>query len=131
MYSVSSIEKQKIKSFTDLNAWKAAHKLAIYVYESTSRLPIEERHGLTSQIRRSAVSVPSNIAEGFSRRSRKDKIQFYTFASGSLTELQSQLLLARDLKFINNNKFDKLAQESVIVQKLINGLIKSANTKNT
>jgi four helix bundle protein len=116
MYNVSSIEKGKavIKSFIDLNAWKTAHKLALDVYKVTNKFSVPEQYGLTSQIRRSAVSVPSNIAEGFSRRSRKDKIQFYTFASGSLTELQSQLILARDLKFLQIENFDKLAEESVL-----------------
>jgi four helix bundle protein len=116
MYNVSSIEKEKtvIKSFIDLTAWKAAHKLALDVYKVTNKFPAPEQYGLTSHIRRSAVSVPSNIAEGFSRRSRKDKIQFYTFASGSLTELQSQLILVRDLKFLQIENFDKLAEESVL-----------------
>jgi four helix bundle protein len=104
MYNVSSIEKEKavIKSFIDLNARKTANKLALDVYKVTNKFPAPEQYGLTSQIRRSAVSVPSNIAEGFSRRSRKDKIQFYTFAPGSLTELQGQLILARDLKIPTN-----------------------------
>lgn len=116
--------ENKIKSFTDLIAWKEAHKLVILVYAMSSSFPKEEIFGLTSQLRRSAVSVSSNIAEGFSRNSSKDKLQFYCISQGSLTELQDQLLIARDINYISSKIFNELAEESIIVNKLINGLIK-------
>jgi four helix bundle protein len=87
--------------------------------------------GLTNQIRRAAVSITSNIAEGFSRQSNKEKIQFYSTARGSLTELQNQLLIAKDIKYICANSFNKIAELTVVVSKLINGLIKFSKNLNT
>jgi len=115
---------KKIKSFTDLQAWKESHKLVLTVYQATKNFPKEELFGLTSQIRRAAVSITSNLAEGFSRNSSKEKIQFYYISKGSISELQSQLLIAKDLIYINKESFDKIAIQSVVAGKLINGLIK-------
>lgn len=119
--------RTKIESFTDLNAWREAHKLALMIYKMTKDFPKEELFALTSQIRRAVVSVASNIAEGFSRRTLPDKKQFFTTALGSLTETQSQLLLARDLGYLPKEKFTEAANQSVIVSKLVNGLIKSCS----
>ncbi len=119
-------EKRKIYSFTDLNAWKEGHKLVLKIYSVTENFPNKEIFGLTSQIRRAAVSITSNIAEGFSRISYKDKINFYSVAQGSLTELQNQLLIARDVKYLENKKFIDIAEQTVTVHKLINGLIKKS-----
>ena len=116
----------KIKSFTDLNAWKEGHALVIMVYRRTKLFPKEELYCLVAQMRRCAISVTSNIAEGFSRQTRKEKRQFYYTALGSLTELQNQLLLARDINYLPKKDFDLLAEQSIKVNKLINGLIKSA-----
>lgn len=116
----------KIVSFTDLVAWKEGHKLVLLVYNSLKDFPAYERFGLVSQIGRSVVSITSNIAEGFSRSSKKEKIQFYRIALGSLTELQNQLVIARDLGYFRADFFNKLAEQSIFVSKLINGLIKSA-----
>ena len=82
----------KIKSFTDLNAWKEGHKLVLMIYGITKQFPKEEIFGLTSQIRRCVVSITLNIAEGFSRQSYKEKVRFYSISLGSITELQNQLL---------------------------------------
>ena len=119
-------EKTKIKSFTDLNAWKEAHKLALMIYKISKCFPKEEMFGLTSQLRRCAVSICSNIAEGFSRNSYKDKVQFYSISQGSVTELQSQVLIAKDIEYLSKEDFKKLADQSIIVHKLINGLIKKS-----
>lgn len=124
-------EKIKIKSFTDLVAWKEGHKLVISIYNITKHFPKEELFGLNNQIRRAAVSITSNIAEGFSRQSNKEKIQFYSTARGSLTELQNQLLIAKDIKYISANSFNKTAELTVVVSKLINGLIKFSKNLNT
>lgn len=118
------MNKQKIKSFTDLEAWKESHKLVLMVYMTTSNFPKEEMFGLVSQLRRAAISIVSNIAEGFSRNSPKEKIQFYFTAKGSNTEIQSQLLIAKDLKYLSEEDFSGMAQQSIKVNKLINGLIK-------
>src|SRR3989344_5276169 len=93
------VRKNKIQSFTDLEAWKRGHALTLEIYKITKTFPKEELFGLTSQIRRSALSITSNIAEGFSRKSSKEKIQFYFIALGSTTELQNQLLLSRYIAF--------------------------------
>lgn len=114
-----------IKSFTDLFAWQEAHKLAVAVYESTKDFPKTEDFGITNQIRRSAVSVTSNIAEGFGRRTPADRLHFYDMSRASLAELQSQLLIARDVKYLEVQRFDMLAELSVVVHKILTGLINS------
>ncbi|MEW6408249.1 MAG: four helix bundle protein [Patescibacteria group bacterium] len=82
-------DKQKIKSFTDLNAWKEGHKLVLMVYDVTKSFPKEEQFGLSIQLRRAVISFTSNIAEGFSRNSYKEKLQFYSMALGFLTGAKS------------------------------------------
>ena len=126
MNKESGIMNNKIKSFTDLHAWQESHKLVLMIYESTKNFPKEELFGLISQIRRAVVSITSNIAEGFSRQSYKDKMHFYYMAQGSNTEVQNQLLIARDVGYINQKDFKKIANQSVIVHKLLNGLIKKS-----
>jgi four helix bundle protein len=118
----------KIQSFTDLNAWKDAHILVLHIYKTTKNFPKEEQFGLTNQIRRACVSITSNIAEGFSRNSYKEKVQFYCMALGSLTEMQNRLLIAKDLEYITINEFKILADKTVIISKLLNGLIKKSKT---
>ena len=118
----------KIKSFTDLNAWKEGHKLVLSIYKVSDDFPSKEMFGLISQMRRAAISITSNIAEGFSRNTSKDKCQFYLIAQGSLTELQNQLLISRDIGYLNNESFHEIANQTVIVNKLINGLKKIRST---
>lgn len=118
----------KIKKFTDLNAWKEGHKLVIDVYKITKEFPKEELFGLTNQLRRAVVSFTSNIAEGFSRNSFKEKLQFYSIALGSLTEIQNQLLVARDIGYISLEEFRLLAEQSVKISKITNGLIKKSKS---
>lgn len=116
----------KIKSFTDLDAWKEGHTLLLTIYKITRLFPDEEKFCFVDQMRRSSLSITSNIAEGFSRRSNKEKSQFYYTALGSVTELQNQLLASRDLGYITSITFRGIAQQTVTVNKLLNGLIKSA-----
>lgn len=118
-------QDKTIKSFTDLFAWQEAHKLAVAIYESTKSFPKTEDFGLTNQIRRSAVSVTSNIAEGFGRRTAADRIHFYDMSRASLAELQSQLLIARDVLYLADDNFKELANASVTVHKILTGLINS------
>lgn len=125
------MENSKIKSFTDLNAWREGHKLVIEIYQITKNFPKEELFSLTNQIKRAAVSITSNIAEGFSRQSFKEKAQFYSIARGSVTEIQNQLLIAKDIKYLTVDKFNKVAERTVVVHKLINGLIKYSKNQNT
>lgn len=118
----------KIKSFTDLDAWKEGHRLVLMIYEITRSFPKEEIFGLLSQMRRCAISITSNVAEGFSRQSYKEKAQFYSVAQGSVTELQNQLLISKDIGLIAKEKFNEIAMQSIKVHKIINGLIKSSKT---
>ena len=125
------MEGYKIQSFTDLNAWKEGHKLVLMIYKTTRLFPKEELFGLVSQMRRSAVSITSNIAEGFSRQSYKEKTQFYSISLGSVTELQNQMLISKDVGLLSNSNFFLFANQSVIVHKLINGLIKTSKSHNS
>ncbi|HWQ60565.1 MAG TPA: four helix bundle protein [Candidatus Fimivivens sp.] len=122
-------ESGKIRSFTDIVAWQEGHKVVLEIYRVTKSFPKEELFGLVSQMRRCSVSITSNIAEGFGRFSYKEKIQFYFIALGSVTELQNQMLIARDVGLLSKKDFDGLAERSVSVHKLINGLIKGAKQK--
>ncbi|MBI2049362.1 four helix bundle protein [Candidatus Roizmanbacteria bacterium] len=123
--------KVKIKSFTDLNAWKKGHGLVLGIYKITKMFPSEEKFGLVDQMRRCVVSITSNIAEGFSRKTKKEKAQFFYTSLGSVTELQNQLLIAKDLSYLNKEVFKNIASRTIVVSKLINGLIKSAKLFNT
>ena len=103
---------EKIQSFKDLKVWQKSHELVLEVYRLTQCFPVEEKFGLISQMRRSAVSVPANIAEGFKRRGRKDKINFYNIAQGSLSELHYYTILSKDLGFrLNLDKIGSLIDE--------------------
>jgi len=121
-------EIQKIKSFTDLNVWKEGHKLVIEVYQLTKKFPREEIFGLTNQIRRAAVSITSNIAEGFSRSSHKDKVHFYQISLGSTTEVENQIIISRDVGYVSEETFHKIQERLIVVNKLCNGLIKKSKT---
>lgn len=114
----------KIQNFTDLDTWKEAHDLVLLAYKITDFFPKKENYILTSQILRAGISITSNIAEGFSRGGKKEKIQFYRIAVGSLTELRNQLILAKDLGYVDQGRFETLHRQTVVVQKLLHGLIK-------
>jgi four helix bundle protein len=122
---------KRIYSFTQLNTWKEAHKLVLMIYKITESFPERERYVLSSQMIRSAVSITSNIAEGFTRKGRNEKRQFYYLAKASLTELQNQLLIARDIKYVSNTEFKKIAKQTVIVIKLLSGLIRGISKLNS
>lgn len=121
------MENAKIKSFTDLIAWQEGHRLVLFIYKITSTFPSPE-YSLVDQLKRCAVSITSNIAEGFSRKSKKEKMLFYYMALGSLTELQNQLLISRDLKFVSKDNFNDVANKTIRLHKLTNGLIKSSKS---
>ncbi len=114
-----------VKNFYDLNAWKKAHELALKVYLATKDFPAEEKFGITSQLRRAASSVAANIAEGFERYHFNDKIKFYYQARGSASEVQSFLLLARDLQYIDHKTCKEIGLLANDARKLINGMIRS------
>jgi len=121
------VEKSsKITSFTQLETWKEGHRLTLVVYKITREFPKEELYALGDQMRRAAISVTSNVAEGFSRASKKEKTQFYSVARGSLTELQNQLLVARDVRYITEEQFSQIADQTIKVSRLLTGLKRSA-----
>jgi four helix bundle protein len=91
------------KSFQDLIVWQKSHELVIKIYKTTKLFPPEEKFGLTSQMRRAAVSIPANIAEGFAKRSKKDKSNFYNIAQGSLSELNYYIILSKDLGYLRED----------------------------
>ena len=125
----TSLTKNKtITSFTGLNAWKEGHALILNLYAITQKFPKDEIFCLTNQIRRAGISITSNIAEGFSRQSYKEKIQFYYISLGSLTEIQNQLLIAKDLQYISEKKFQDISNQTITISKLLNGLIKKSKT---
>ena len=97
-----------IKSFKDLRCWQLAHQLTLTIYKLSATFPKQEQFGLTSQIRRAAVSVESNIAEGYARRGKAEKIQFLFITLGSLSEVECQLTIAKDLDFLNQAQFNKI-----------------------
>ena len=118
------MENTKIKNFTDLDAWKEGHRLAVGIYRLTGKFPKEEKFGLTSQLRRAGVSVTANIAEGFSRYYFKEKIRFFYISRGSLSEIQNLLLVARDISYINKSEFTQFFDHCDKVTAIINGLIR-------
>src|SRR3989338_570430 len=118
----------KIQKFTDLIAWKEGHKLVLFTYKATDNFPKKETFALSDQMRRAALSITSNIAEGFSRKTAKEKIQFYHTALGSLSELQSQIITAKDINYIDDKSFNTVNNLSIAVSKLINGLNKTAKS---
>lgn len=115
----------KLAGHKDLDVWKKSMALVVDVYKATQSFPAHELYGLTSQIRRSAVSVPSNIAEGAARNSSKDFIRFCYISLGSLSELDTQLIIAHDLKYFENTFDDKI----VAIKQMLNGLIASLSKK--
>lgn len=118
----------KIKKFTDLNAWKEAHKLVVLVYKITKKFPKQETYSLTDQMRRSAVSITSNIAEGFGRQTYKEKVQYYYLSQGSLVELKNQILIAKDVGYLKEKDFKILVDQSNIAHRLLQGLITKSKT---
>lgn len=121
---------EQITSFRDLIAWQKAHRLTIGVYQSTRDFPKEELYGLVNQMRRSAISITSNIAEGFGRRGSKEKIRFYDIAVGSLFELQNQLITSQDLGFSSKKSFEELFQQSEEVRRMLIAMMKTLRTRN-
>lgn len=116
-----------MKTHKDLDVWKVSRAFVSRVYEITSHFPKEEMYGLTNQIRRCAVSIPSNIAEGSARQGNKEFVHFLYISLGSLAELETQLLIASDLKFLMIDK--NLIEELERIRMMLLGLIKYVKGK--
>lgn len=121
------------KSYKELDVWLVARELAKEVYRITTTFPKEEMYGIVNQMRRSAVSISSNIAEGFGRNSKTDSIRFFIIARGSLFELETQLYISLDLNFISKEIFDtiilKLDHDRKLLSRLIRYFKNSENLK--
>ena len=115
------------KSFQDLIVWKKAHYFVIEIYKITAHFPKAELYGLTSQLRRAAVSIPANITEGFKKKGKADKIRYYNIAQASLEECRYYLLLARDLDYFKKPKLTDQAEE---ISKLLESYIRSLANVN-
>ena len=122
-------EASQILKFTDLKTWQESHKIILEIYIKTRKFPRDEIFGLTSQMRRAAVSITSNIAEGFGRHTFKDKIHFYYQARGSMTELRNQLILARDISYMSESEYIDMDNQIDIAQRLLHGLISKTTSR--
>ncbi|MBK7107127.1 MAG: four helix bundle protein [Ignavibacteriae bacterium] len=119
---------EKAKDFKDLIVWKKAHEFVLKVYNITNTFPKHEIYGLTSQFRRAAISVPANIAEGFVRKGKADKLRFYNIAEGSIHECKYYLILSKDLGYYSNNEFGFLLEE---VSKLLGAYMQSIRVSSS
>ena len=110
------------QSFQDLLVWQKTHQFVLQVYKMTEQIPDSEKFGLTSQFRRAAISIAANIAEGFKKQGKLDKIRFYNISQGSLEECKYYLILAQDLNYSNTSELNNHLEE---VGRLLSGLIRS------
>jgi four helix bundle protein len=117
----------QIETFQQMEVWQKAHQLVLAVYRVTTTFPAEERYALVSQMRRAAVSVPANIAEGFKRRGHADKVRFYNTSEASLEELKYYLILAKDLGYLD--QVEPLLADTETVSRMLYRLIEGINRK--
>jgi len=112
-----------LKNYKDLHVWQKSYDLCLKIYGIADSFPKEESNGLTSQIRRSAVSIPSNIAEGYGRKTTTDYIKMFSMAYGSVCELETQVLLAGDLGFIEKGKLGPIQKDIADVERMLKALV--------
>jgi four helix bundle protein len=117
--------KTVIKSFRDLQVWQRAHELVLLVYQVTENFPEQERFGITAQLRRSAASIPANIAEGYGRRTTRELLQSLAVANGSLEETRYFLLLSSDLKYLESDAYNRLSTNCDSVGQMLGALVRS------
>ena len=123
--------REMLKNYKELKVWQKSYNLCLDVYRTTRIFPKEEMYGLTSQMRRSAVSVPSNIAEGYGRKTTADYIRFLYIAYGSLCELETQIMLAGDLNYLDDGKLEGLKASVSEVERMLKALINSLENKHS
>lgn len=120
---------RKIKNYKELGVWQKAIDLVTEIYELSKVFPQPEKYGLAAQIQRAAISVPANIAEGWSRGSTKEYIQYLKISRGSLAELETHLIIAQRLNYISIQTFDKLQGEIEAIGRMTNSIIKTLQKK--
>ena len=116
-------------NYNDLDVWKESRKLVSTIYQISKKFPKEEVYGLTSQIRRSSISIISNIAEGVGRNHTKDALQFFHIARGSLYEAEAQTIISKDLEYISEEQLETLLLQFTTCKKLLNGFINYHKSK--
>ena len=121
--------ESKIRSYKDLIAWQKAVLLVTDIYSATKQFPADERFGIVSQLNRAAVSVPANIAEGWGRKSSKNYLQFLRVSRGSLMEIETLLVISKNLNFLSPENYAQLSEKAEEVGRILHGLIKSINEK--
>jgi four helix bundle protein len=114
-----------MKDFKKLKVWQKAHRLTLDVYQASATFPREELYGLTSQIRRSCLSIPSNIAEGCGRGSDTDFARFLQISMGSSSEVEYLLILSRDLQILTTDYYERLSQDVIQIKRMLTSLIKT------
>ena len=119
-----------LKNYKELKVWEKAYKLCLDIYTVTKRFPKEEIYGLTSQIRRSAVSIPSNIAEGYGRKTTSEYVRFLYIAYGSVCELETQTMISGDLNYMKKEKLQEIREELGDVERMLKAMIKSLENKH-
>ena len=119
-----------MKDFRSLKVWQKAHQLALAAYKITTRFPREELYGLSSQIRRSSSSIPTNLAEGCGRDGDAEFARFCSIAAGSANELEYQLLLARDLGLIDAHVLAHLSDQTVEIKRMLTGLLEKLRAES-
>jgi four helix bundle protein len=119
------VNSEWMKPHQRLDAWKLSFEFVKTVYGITAGFPSDEKFGLVSQLRRASVSVPVNIAEGAARRTKKEFRQFLYISSGSVSELDTLLMLSKELKFVSLSEYEHLNEKLVVIAKCVNGLIRS------
>ena len=120
----------ELKTYEDLVVWQKAYELAKQIYITTKDFPSDEKYGLISQIRRAAVSVPSNIVEGFARKGIKDSSNFYVIASASLEELKFQIKFSKDLGYLTDEHYKTLKEAMEEAGRLLGGWMRSQSIRN-
>ena len=118
-----------LTNYKELTVWQKAYSLCLEIYRLTKAFPREEQYNLTSQIRRAAVSIPSNIAEGYGRKTTPDYIRSLYIAYGSTCELETQIMLSGDLEYISRNKVEKTQENIREVERMLKALIRSLENK--
>ena len=119
-----------MKDFRDLKVWERGHCLTVALYQETVRFPVEERYGLTSQIRRAAASIPANIAEGCGRDGDAELARFCRIAAGSASELDYHLFLAKDLGLLPQEAYDRLADEMTELRRMLTAFTNKLTAKS-
>jgi four helix bundle protein len=118
-----------VKTYRDLIVWQKSMQLVTRIYMLTRKLPKEETYSLINQIRRSCISIPSNIAEGYGRNSTNDYLRFLQIATGSLYELQTQLEICLNLKYLPKKVFEEVFEQSREIERMLSSLIRRLSVK--